>query len=348
MRKLNSNPNVDNSDLTNYPDGRIKDNSGVGDGTYVNERVYGDIHSMKEKLMRLYGIIANNLPDNETNGYQLIDALIALASKNDFVLDLTTSGGVLQIPLKVSLMKIGESLVCKAAANKSTETTIRGVDNSVTSVSFIGDFKANEYVRFIKTSAGVTLVRITDSASVNTMVSELSFLKKASQAQENAGAVDTVSTTPLVNKVAFELRVNGADSAGYLATAARNGLYPKEHFTIVANLGASPVKNTGWFSGFDVGGSSGALPVSGNITGAASVQDGNGESTVTVTMQNAMSNTNYFVRIFLQSQNSNIRIDTNVYTPVFVPVSTTQFRIGFRENGGVAQSLKVHLEVVQL
>ena len=41
MRKLDSNPNVDNSDLINYLHGRIKDNSGVGDGTAVNERVYG-------------------------------------------------------------------------------------------------------------------------------------------------------------------------------------------------------------------------------------------------------------------------------------------------------------------
>ena len=28
----------------NYPYGRIKDNTGAGDGTPVNEFVYGDIH----------------------------------------------------------------------------------------------------------------------------------------------------------------------------------------------------------------------------------------------------------------------------------------------------------------
>lgn len=346
MRKLNSNPRVDNSDPSNYPNGRIKDNDGSGNGTSVNERIYGDLHQMKEKLMLLYGIIANDLPDNETNGYQLIDALIALASKNDYILDLTTSGGVLQIPVKVALMKTGESLICKASADKTTETEIKGSDNSQTVVAFSGNFKANEYVRFIKTSLGVTLVRIADNASLNAMVTELLFLKKASYAQELAGEIDTVATTPQTNALVFTERVNGASSSVSLATAIRNGLYPKEHFAIVAALGASNVKNVGWFSGFNVGGSSGSLPISGNVTSAiASVGD---SGKVLVTIQNAMSNTNYFVRIHVQSESSNIYTDVDVCVPMFKILSTTQFEVGFRELTTDNQSLKVHLEVVQL
>ena len=68
------------------------------------------------------------------------------------------------------------------------------------------------------------------------MCTELLFIKKASQAEENAGAIDTVATTPLVNKVTYALRTIGADSINYLATAIRNGLYPKEHFAIVDGL----------------------------------------------------------------------------------------------------------------
>ena len=37
-------PNIDGSDLTNYPDKRIRNNDGSGNGTPVNEQVYGDIH----------------------------------------------------------------------------------------------------------------------------------------------------------------------------------------------------------------------------------------------------------------------------------------------------------------
>lgn len=85
MRALNSNPNVDNSDLSNYPDGRVKDNTGSGNGTGVNERVYGDLHQAIAKLMRLYGIIPSGLPDNEANGFQIVEALKALASKNDYI-----------------------------------------------------------------------------------------------------------------------------------------------------------------------------------------------------------------------------------------------------------------------
>ena len=57
MIPLQSNANVDNSDPTNYPDGRLKDNTGTGNGTPVNRSVYSDIHSNISKMMRLYGII---------------------------------------------------------------------------------------------------------------------------------------------------------------------------------------------------------------------------------------------------------------------------------------------------
>lgn len=348
MRSLISNPNVDNSDPTNYPNARIKDNSGIGDGTAVNERTKGDLHQMVERLMILAGITANNLPDNVTNGYQIIDALIALASKNDYVFDLTTSGGVLQIPIKVALMKEGESLICKASSNLTSETTIKGSDNSVTAITVVGNFKANEYVRIIKSGSGVIIVRIADAASLNAMATELFFLKKASYAQEIAGSLDTVATTPQTNALAFVERVNGAASAASLATLIRNGLYPKEHFAIVAGLGASPTKNVGWFSGFDPGQITTPLAVGGNVTAAVSNQQGPGSSLVVVTLQNSMANTNYFVRISVQSQSGNMDDDNGVSNGVFKPFSNNRVDISFAQFKNNVQNLKVHIEVVQL
>lgn len=67
--------NVDTSDPTNYPSGQIKDDTGAGDGTPVNVETNGDIQQFFTKLLELAGITASGDPDNETNGYQLIQAL---------------------------------------------------------------------------------------------------------------------------------------------------------------------------------------------------------------------------------------------------------------------------------
>lgn len=348
MRILSSNPNVDNSDLVNFPDGRIKDNDGIGNGTGINERTNGDIHQTISRLMRKYGIVPNNMPDNVTNGFQIVEAIQSLASKNDFVLALTDVGGVLSVPIKFSFMDENESVICKSGINLASQTQIKGSDATTFNVTYVGSFKNNEYVRVIKTASGVTIVRLADAVSLDAMVAELNFLKKANQTEENVGTIDTKATTPLTNLTAFVRRVIGVDSVNYLATAIRNGLYPKEHFTIVSNIGASPVRNVGWFSGFDVRGNSGALPVSGNVTAAVATKISDDDSMVLVTLANPMSNLNYFVRSHVQGESANMSTDNDVCVPVFKPISTTQFQIAFREVSSHTQSLKIHLEVVQL
>jgi hypothetical protein len=352
MRSLNSNPNVDNSDLANYPDGRIKDNTGTGNGTGVNERVYGDIHQTIAKLMRSYNILPNGLPDNEQNGFQIIEAMIALASKNDYVYPITSVSSVLEVPIKIGLMKIDESIICKSSVNLTTETQIKGSDGLSLAFTNIGTFKTNEYVRFIKTASGIVLIRLADSASLDAMVNDFNYLKKASQAEEDAGTIDTKATTPKVNKVTFEKRVNGIDSVAYLAKPtgdpdAKNGLLSKEDKAILDAIGASPVKNIGWFSGLNVANTTGNLPVSGNITLATATSSV--ENTfITCTMQNAMANTNYYVRTFIESQGTNINTDNDIANMVFKPISTTQFTVAIREIAQQPENLKVHIEVVQI
>lgn len=350
MRKLNSSINVDNSDLANYPDGRIKNNTGTGNGTPVNEIVYGDVHQTRMKLMRLYGIEANGLPDNETNGFQEIESLRALATKNDFILPITLASGVLNVPIKLGFMLENEQVVCKAGVDYDSETQIKGLDATTFSASVLGSFKVNEYVRLIKTASGIVLVRLADNTSLDSMVGFLEYLKKATQTEENAGLIETKSTTPLSNLTAFVRRVIGVDSGSYLATAIRNGLYPKEHFEIVENIGDSPVKNIGWCSGVDIGGMTvgASLPVSGDITSAVVENSGQvGNTQIILKMANAMANTNYFVRIHIQSEGT-FGIDNDLYPPVFKTTSTTQFQIMIAEPSGGVQNLKFHFEVVQI
>jgi hypothetical protein len=65
-----------------YPNGRIKDDTGANDGTPVDESTYGDIHQLMMKFLRAASITPNNLPENESNGYQLFDAFYDLAVRN--------------------------------------------------------------------------------------------------------------------------------------------------------------------------------------------------------------------------------------------------------------------------
>lgn len=70
-------PNVDSSDLVRYPNGIVRDGAPGVPPTPVNKFTNGDIHMFFDKLIRLAGLTANGNPDNEANGYQLIEALVA-------------------------------------------------------------------------------------------------------------------------------------------------------------------------------------------------------------------------------------------------------------------------------
>jgi len=352
MRPLNSNPNVDNSDLINYPGGRIKDNTGTGNGTPVNERVKGDIHQAVEKLMRLYSITPNELPDNETNGFQIIDALRALASKNNFVLLLGVSSGVIQVAVKVGSMLENEQIVCKASFNYGSETQIKGLDNVTLTATVQGSFKTNEYVRLIKTASGATLVRLSDNASLDSMVGGFSYLKKATQVEEDAGLIETVATTPKTNLTAFIKRVIGVDSVNYLATALRNGLYPKEHYAIVDGLGTSNVKNRGVFKGVDVGGMpvGTSLGIAGQCTSAITFSisgQNEGNTFIEVTIPNAMSSSNYLVKLYMESKGF-LQFDNDLHSPVWKTVSPTVFRVGIAEASPSSQLINFHFETVEI
>jgi len=57
-----------------YPSGRIKNKTVSEAGTSVVEELYGDQVQMSEKVIRDSGLTKNNLPDNESNGYQMLEA----------------------------------------------------------------------------------------------------------------------------------------------------------------------------------------------------------------------------------------------------------------------------------
>lgn len=346
--------NIDKSDLSNYPNARIKDNTGAGNGTPVNEIVYGDLHEAFAKMMRLYGIAYNGLPDNESNGYQLVEAIAALAAKSDFVLPMTqVTAARLSIPIKLSKMQTDEFVICQASIPKSAHVQIVGsLDTSVTAytVNFVGgDFLIGDYLRVIRTAAGVTIVRLVDGASFDDVAASFAYLKAATQTEEDLGATNAKATTPLTNFTAFANRIIGSASAPFLATPTNNGLMSIADKLKLDGLGNS-LDRYGTITVGDVNTGSHPIgfnyPVSGEIQQAqVSGKQQDGEE-ITVTLNPGMTSLNYFVRIHIESLGI-IELDNDLETIVFKKLTTTQFRLYVGEEGSVQQDIKLHLEIIQ-
>jgi len=343
--------NIDLSDPSNYLNGRIKDNTGSGDGTPVNERVYGDFHQLFAKLMNLSGLAFNNLPENETNGYQFIDSLRSLATKNDLNYELSKSGSVLTLPIRLGKVTNNEIFRAKATFNKGSETTIRGtLDNANKSVTYLGTFKQNEYVRLINTSASVLIIREVDAFNLGTIVEELNYLKAATQAQEDSGSSNEVATTPARNKSVFTKRVIGSDSGSYLATAARNGLLSAAQFAIIAGIGTPALRNRGRFTLGDIAGNSPntSFVCAGQIDSAIVLSTASGRADeIEITFSNAMTNTTYRLDFSVQSIGS-FASDKGFLPIIFKPISTTKAKMFITETETGPQNLVIHIDVIQL
>lgn len=73
-RNLQQTPNIA-PPSTDYPNGNIVDEASGIPGTSLSQILYGDLMVSFHKLMDEAGISFNNLPDNETNGYQALQGL---------------------------------------------------------------------------------------------------------------------------------------------------------------------------------------------------------------------------------------------------------------------------------
>lgn len=160
--------NIDGSDPGNYPHKRIRNNDGSGNGTPVNEQVYGDQHEFFGKIMDDSKTPFNNLPDNVTNGYQYYDSLMSLAGKNDLIADIIqTSVSILSIPAKVSALKLNESIIYKTSFDSApTMNLIQGIDGNSKQLSIVGTWKSGQFVRIINYANVVHITGLYDSQYV--------------------------------------------------------------------------------------------------------------------------------------------------------------------------------------
>jgi len=189
-RSLAIQPNLNNSDPANYPLGRIKDNTGFQDGTAVDESVYGDIHQNLIKIMLDAGFVYNGQPDNVTNGYQLYEALMSLAGKNDLIKQITIlNATTLNVPIKIQTLKIDEAVTFVSNFDSDvTHVLIRGTDLTPKALTITGDFKAGQKVQILNKLATIEIYGLYDSSYISDLkdrfetleASILTFVQKLS------------------------------------------------------------------------------------------------------------------------------------------------------------------------
>jgi hypothetical protein len=170
--------NIDGSDLFNYPNKRIRNNDGSGNGTPVDESVYGDIHEFFGKVMRDAKEDYNDLPENTTNGYQLYDSMMSLAGKNDLIKTLgKINDNTLSISIKIGSLKQDESILFKSLVDSTNAMqSIRGNDNIIKPLLILGGFSNGQTVRMINNSNNITLVGLYDSQNVPNLATQLTTI----------------------------------------------------------------------------------------------------------------------------------------------------------------------------
>lgn len=77
MKRLQDKPNV-TVPGGDYSYGTMRDDTGADDGTRANTEFMTDYVQFFERLMDLSAIPPNGLPDNDANGYQLMEALLTI------------------------------------------------------------------------------------------------------------------------------------------------------------------------------------------------------------------------------------------------------------------------------
>lgn len=150
-----------------YPNGGIKDDTGLNDGTPVNKLVYDDIHQTFRKFLRDAGITPTNTPDNVTNGFQYSLALddlyknyngfstlttstsLGSSSMNKIILCNNTSPVTHTLPqfvLITDLVKDGDTITF-INIGTSTVNIIPAALNTI--LNSQGQLKSNDYIQYV-------------------------------------------------------------------------------------------------------------------------------------------------------------------------------------------------------
>jgi len=183
MIKLEDKPNVVAPGGA-YPYGNIKDNPGDGTGTPVNTEVYADFHQFFARMFGESGITSNNLPDNNTNGFQYFEALryftkmftdiigyavnTALGSDSFQKMIMSVGGGdvILTLPPSAHPANFSKNIAIKAKASGLTTLIPDGADTINGAVSL--EMKTGDVVHLLLNGSVYEIVSYYSAAGWNT------------------------------------------------------------------------------------------------------------------------------------------------------------------------------------
>lgn len=86
----------------------------------------------------------------------------------------------------------------------------------------------------------------------------------------------------------------------------------------------------------------------GDITSATVIQSNGESTTIRIVVPNAMANTSYLVKMFLEVFNTDMTDANDILTPVFKIINTTTFDVNMRQTQTFDQQIKLHIEVLNL
>jgi len=264
-RVLASQTNAPTPDA-DYPNSRIKDDTGTGNGTYVSEAIHGDIIQLFQKLLIDAGITANGNPDNVSNGYQFLDALKAM--NRQYIAQNYDGSGTIATPAAgevklgknglVTIEALGKLLATTLDAHGSASTNYSWLDalkigSTLTATSFplngilVQGALASLYQVWVQDAAGVVAAKMESNGNIT---STGKFI--GNNAPKIAISIDATGGL-LYDKGSKSVTVT--TGAGYQANIAVSGGIPTSAIVLVTGLSSSSTDSMHinyYFNGSDI------------------------------------------------------------------------------------------------
>jgi hypothetical protein len=171
MRTLKELGYPQDTDVSKFPDGQIRNETDLSQGTPVTREVYGDILTNFYKLLRSTGVSPTQTEDSELTQYQIIQALKLLANDlNDIKHILTVGGTSISIGINFDLLPNNYVLICQISDTLSSLTTytLEGTGLATQSIEVLKDIEPSEIVVLILNSAGGKIYHLNQSEANQT------------------------------------------------------------------------------------------------------------------------------------------------------------------------------------
>lgn len=154
--KVLGNLTVDKDSSVNYPFGaNIQNETDTINGTPVIREIYGDVLMNLYRILELTNVTPNDIEDNKTTQFQLVEALKKLPnSLNDIEQVLTLSGTVWSVPFDLSILPNKYFFIARASDNYTSGTTFKGTGATEYNFTSSG-FNASDELLIIIDSSNV-------------------------------------------------------------------------------------------------------------------------------------------------------------------------------------------------